>query len=221
MQVDGFRDRRDAGRRLADALAGRGPAAAPAVIVGLARGGVPVAYEVAVRLGAPLDVLVVRKLGAPGQPELALGALAPDGVRVLNADLVRQLGVTPPALDALAAQEARELERRARRYRSDRPPLDPAGRTAVLVDDGLATGASMRAAVAWARRRGAARVVVAVPVAARQAVAQLAQEADDVVAVAVPPWFDAVGAWYTDFSQTSDAEVVELLDLARARPLGG
>jgi predicted phosphoribosyltransferase len=215
MQADGFRDRRDAGAQLAARL-GSQPLEGPLIVCALARGGVPVGFEVATLLHAPLEVLIVRKLGTPGQPELALGALAPDGVRVLNTDLVRLLGVTPAEIDAITAREAEELARREREYRMGRPAPDLRGRCAILVDDGVATGASMEAAVAWARHRQASRVIVAVPVASDSAVARLAREADEVIAVDVPPRFNAVGAWYQDFSQTSDAEVLDLVSQARA-----
>lgn len=214
MQAEGFRDRRDAGAQLASRLAAK-PSNHQLIVCALARGGVPVGFEVATRLNVPLEVLIVRKLGAPGQPELAIGALAPDGVRVLNTDLVRLLGVSAAELDAITAREADELARREREYRLGRPAPDLLDKAAVLVDDGLATGASMEAAVAWARHRQAARVIVAVPVASDSAVERLAREADEVIAVDVPPRFNAVGAWYQDFSQTSDAEVLDLVSAAR------
>jgi predicted phosphoribosyltransferase len=219
MQAEGFRDRREAGARLASRLAAK-PSDHQLVVCALARGGVPVGFEVATRLNVPLEVLIVRKLGAPGQPELAIGALAPDGVRVLNTDLVRLLGVSPAELDAITAREADELARREREYRMGRPAPDLIDKAAVLVDDGLATGASMEAAVAWARHRRAAHVIVAVPVASDSAVARLAREADEVIAVDVPPRFNAVGAWYQDFSQTSDAEVLDLVAAARRHERG-
>ncbi|HVB37839.1 MAG TPA: phosphoribosyltransferase family protein [Vicinamibacterales bacterium] len=217
MQVERFHDRADAGRRLAarlEAYAGQ-----PGVhVFGLARGGVPVAFEVAMALGAPLDVLAVRKIGAPGQPELAVGALAPGGVRVLNDDLVRSLGVTPALIDRIAAREWQALTRQERMWRGDRPRPDLRNGTVILIDDGLATGASMRAAIAWARHQEAARVVVAVPVAAPATMSRLRREADEIVAVAVPAGFSAVGEWYDDFSQTSDAEVTDRLARAAGRP---
>ncbi|MDE3154603.1 MAG: phosphoribosyltransferase [Acidobacteriota bacterium] len=213
MQVDRFRNRADAGRQLAGRLAAH--AGRPGVVViGLARGGVPVAFEVARSLGAPLDVLAVRKLGTPGQRELALGAIAPGGVRVLNDDLVRAMGLSPPLIDRIAARELEELTRQERLWRGARPRPPLRGSTVVLIDDGLATGATMRAAVAWARHEGAGRVVVAVPVAAPDTVVRLQQEADEVVAVAAPATFSAVGEWYDDFSQTTDEEVT--ICLARA-----
>jgi predicted phosphoribosyltransferase len=216
MQAVDFRDRREAGARLAARLAQRHDLTG-AIVYGLARGGVPVAAEVAAALDVPLEALIVRKLGAPGQPELAIGALAPDGVRVLNDALVRLLAISDRDIAAIALAEARELERREREYRSGRPAADPVRRTAILIDDGLATGASMEAAVAWARARHAARVMVAVPVAADSAVERLEREADEVIAILVPPVFEAVGAWYEDFSQTSDEEVLARLAEADRR----
>lgn len=205
-----FTDRRAAGRELAAALVGRWPDAR-VIVLGLPRGGVPVAAEVAAALSAPLDVFVVRKLGAPGQQELAMGAIASGGVRVLNSALVRQLGVSAAALDAVADHELVELERRQREYRGDRPPLDLGGRTVVLVDDGLATGATMRAAVQAVRAGRPERVVVAVPVGAPEACAALAEAADEAVCLHAPSSFGAVGTYYSDFTQTTDDQVRELL----------
>jgi putative phosphoribosyl transferase len=213
-----FRDRAEAGAALAAALRDR--MAADGVLA-LPRGGVPVAAPVAEALDAPLDVLVVRKLGAPGHPELAMGALASGGVRVLNPALVDQLGVDDDTLARVTAAEQRELERREREYRGDRPPSDVAGRSMVLVDDGLATGATVRAGVEAVRARGAARIVVAVPVGSPDACARVREVADDVVCLHAPPSFSAVGAFYLDFGQTSDAEVQRLLaeaELSRRRP---
>jgi putative phosphoribosyl transferase len=208
-----FRDRRDAGRQLAERLlpwAGR-----PDVLVmALPRGGVPVGYEVARRLGAPLDVFVVRKLGVPGHEELAMGALATGGIRVLNPDVIEPLGITAEVIEAVAAREAGELERRERAYRGDRPPADVAGRVVILVDDGLATGATMRAAALAVRARGPSRLVVAAPVGAPDACQALSAVADETVCLLTPGWFSAVGAWYDDFSPTTDAEVRELLERA-------
>ncbi len=204
-----FRDRRAAGRALAVALAGYG---APGVVVlGLPRGGVPVAAEVADALGAPLDVIVVRKLGVPSQPELGMGAIGEDGVRVVDNDLIRRCGVSPAQLEAVEAHERAELARRARRFRGDRLPVHIEGRTVIVVDDGIATGGTARAALQVARAHGAARVVLAVPVAAPQAVRDLAGVADDVVALETPEAMRAIGYWYEDFSQTSDEDVVSLL----------
>jgi predicted phosphoribosyltransferase len=205
-----FRDRFDAGRQLAARLAhyaGRDDV----LVLALPRGGVPVAYEVARALGAPLDVFLVRKLGVPGHEELAMGAIASGGVRVLNEGVVRMLRPTDAAIGRVEAEERRELERREREYRGGRPPPDVRGRAVVLVDDGLATGSTMRAAVAALRRLGPARVVVAVPVGASETCAEFAGEADEAVCAREPDPFYAVGTWYDDFSQTTDDEVRELL----------
>jgi putative phosphoribosyl transferase len=175
---------------------------------------VPVAHEVARALGAPLDVLVVRKLGAPRQPELGLGAIGEGGVRVVNEALVRATGTRPGELATVEARERDELDRRARVYRGDRPMLPVEGRTVVIVDDGIATGGTVRAAIAVARAHGAARVVVGAPVAPADAVAELLEEADDVIIVETPATFAAIGQWYDDFSPTTDADVVEFLDAA-------
>lgn len=217
-----FDDRRDAGRKLADALA-RYAGRDDVVVLGLPRGGVPVAYEVARALGAPLDVCVVRKLGVPGHEELAMGAIAHGGVRVLNELAIETLGLDERVVDAVTRRELRELERRQRAFRGARPPLDLAGRTAILVDDGLATGSTMQAAVAAVRALRPARVVVAVPVAAPDVCASFRALADDVVCVDTPTPFFGVGLWYRDFSQTSDEEVQALLDEASFAflPLGG
>lgn len=180
-------------------------------VLGLPRGGVPVAAEVARALEAPLDVLVVRKLGVPGHEELAMGALAPGGRIVVQEDVLRELGLGRDAIAAAARAEAHELARREHAYRAGRPPLDLDGRTAILVDDGLATGASMRAAVGAARALGAARVVVAVPVAPPGAADPALLGADEVACLATPDAFDGVGCWYDDFTQTSDEEVLALL----------
>lgn len=205
-----FRDRREAGRLLAAKL----PAYAhrPDVLVlALPRGGVPVAYEVARALGAPLDVFLVRKLGVPGQEELAMGAVASGGVRVLNDDIVTALRIPERVIDAIAAREQPELARRERLYRGNRPPPDVRGRTVILVDDGLATGATMAAAVKALRQQHPARIVVAVPIASPDTCEQLSTEVDEVVCAAMPHPFHAVGLWYEDFSQTTDDEVRELL----------
>jgi predicted phosphoribosyltransferase len=176
-----------------------------------------VAFEVAQGLSAPLDVFVVRKLGVPGQEELAMGAIAADGVRVLNPKVLRMLPDTVRILAAVTATEQRECERREREYRDDRPAIELSGKTVILVDDGFATGASMRAAVAVAKRRGAARIIVAAPVGARETCADLGREADEVVCLAQPPDFFAVGQYYADFSQTADEEVRALLTRAGER----
>lgn len=203
-----YRDRNEAGQVLADRLTAL--IGAPDVIVlGLVRGGVPVARVIAERLGAPLDVLVVRKLGIPWAPEVAFGALGPAGVRVLNDAVARQLGTDDIA--EVERREQAELERREKLYRAGRPPLDLTGRTAVIVDDGLATGATARAAVQVARQLGARRVVVAVPVGSQEAYEMLASEADQVICAQRPPAFTAVGAYYDDFHEVSDDEVTEAL----------
>lgn len=204
-----FHDRHEAGRRLAEDLRDR--AGASATVLALPRGGVPVGAEVADRLRLPLDVFVVRKLGVPGHPELAMGALASGGVRVLNMDVVAGLGIPPHVIDAVARQEAIELARRERAYRGERAPLDVRDKAAILVDDGLATGATMRAAVVALRQRGVARTIVAVPVGAPDACEALAREADEVVCATAPEPFLAVGYWYEDFEPTSDDEVRTLL----------
>jgi predicted phosphoribosyltransferase len=208
-----FADRADAGRALATALESR-RGAADTVVLGLPRGGVPVAYEVAAALGLPLDVLVVRKLGLPWQPELAMGAIASGGALVLNDEVVRYLGGRDDAFEIVRAREQAELERRERDYRGDRPPLDMRNRTGILVDDGLATGATMEAAVRSLQALGASRVVVAVPVASPEARDRIAAVADEVVCLATPMLFSAVGQWYRDFGQTSDDEVRDLLSRA-------
>jgi len=211
-----FADRRDAGRRLAAALAAY--AGRPDVVVlGLPRGGVPVAHEVARALGVPFDVFVVRKVGVPGHEELAMGAIASGGVRVENPELMRQLGVEAAAFDRVAEREARELERREVLYRQGTPFPDLRGRTVLLVDDGLATGATMRAAVQALRLHGPARIVVAVPTAATETCDRFAREVDDIVCATTPEPFYAVGLWYADFTATSDEEVVALLDEERRR----
>jgi putative phosphoribosyl transferase len=187
------------------------------VVLALPRGGVPVAAEVAADLDAPLDVFVVRKLGMPGHEELAIGAIATGGVVVVNDELVRRVGISPEALDAVVGRETTELDRRERAYRNDRSPTEVRGKTVIVVDDGLATGATMRAAVAALGGMDPARVVVAVPTAPRTVVDELAAVADDVVAVSTPRDFAAVGQWYDDFSQTTDEEVGRLLEEAVRR----
>jgi predicted phosphoribosyltransferase len=209
-----FRDRREAGQRLAREL--HAYAHRPDVIIlALPRGGVPIGYEVAKELGAPLDVFVVRKLGLPWHDELAMGAIASGGVRVLNRDLMRVAGVTESELARVMAAEQAELERREHLYRGDRPFPDLHGKSAILVDDGLATGSTMRAAVEALRLEGPARVVVAVPVAAAETCDAFRDITDEIVCAETPEPFLGVGRWYADFSQTTDEEVHELLDRAR------
>jgi predicted phosphoribosyltransferase len=186
------------------------------VVLGLPRGGVPVAYEVATALHVPLDVVVVRKLGVPGHPELAMGAIASGGVRVLDDNVLRQLRVPAAALDSLARSEQIELERRERAYRGDRPPLSFEGRTVILVDDGLATGSTMRAAVLAVRRLLPSQIIVAVPVGAKETCRAVDELADEVICARTPEPFVAVGLWYQQFDQISDEEVRRLLATASA-----
>ena len=205
-----FRDRHDAGRQLAaqlDSYAHR----PDTLVLGLPRGGLPVAFEVAQALDAPLDIFLVRKLGLPGQEELAMGAIASGGVTVLNSEVVDLLGVPSHVIDAVAAREQRELERRERLYRDDRLPLDVRGKTVILVDDGLATGATMRAAVNALREHQPAQIIVAVPIAAPETCDALRAEVDKIVCAITPEPFYAVGLWYENFMQTSDDEVRDLL----------
>ena len=205
-----FDDRVDAGRALAKALAARKDLA-NAIVLALPRGGVPVGYEVALALGLPLDVLVVRKLGLPSQPELAMGAIASGGAVVRNEEVLRYLGGRADAFEQVKRREQAELERRELEYRGERAPLEMAGRDAILVDDGLATGATMEAAVRALRAADARRVIVAVPVASGEASDRIAAVADEIVCLETPIFFSAVGQWYRDFGQTSDDEVRELL----------
>jgi predicted phosphoribosyltransferase len=219
VRATAFQDRFDAGTTLAThlaAYAGRNDV----VVLALPRGGVPVGFEVAKALQAPLDVFLVRKLGVPGREELAMGAIASGGVQVVNEDVVEALDVPPERLAAVAAAEEQELERRLRAYRSDMPPPDVKGKIAILVDDGLATGSSMRAAVQALRRLDPARVVVAVPTAAAETCERLAAEADEVVCASTPRPFHAVGLSYRDFAQTTDAEVSDLLRRAASGAAG-
>jgi predicted phosphoribosyltransferase len=218
MKLRRFRDRREAGRLLAEQLASY--ANRPDVLVlALPRGGVPVAYEVAHTLDAPLDVFLVRKLGIPGHEELAMGAVATGGVRVLNDDIVRALRIPDHVIDAVAARERQELARREHLYRGDRPPADVRGRTVILVDDGLATGATMQAAIKALRQREPARIVVAVPIASPETCEELKTQVDDVICAITPDPFYAVGLWYADFSQTTDEEVRDLLGSAAREPV--
>ena len=205
-----FLDRADAGRILAEKLdkyAGRDDV----IVLGLPRGGVPVAYEVAKRLCVPLDVFIVRKLGVPGFEELAAGAIASGGVRVLNEDVMRALPNASEIIESLTASETKEVERREISYRDGRPAPELRGKTVVLVDDGLATGATMRAAVKALRQRDVARIVVAVPVGAPDTCRELEGEADETICAVAPEWFQAVGQYYQDFAQTSDEEVRQFL----------
>jgi len=202
-----FPDREEAGRRLAAEL----PALDRPIVLALPRGGVPVAAAVARALDAPLDVFVVRKLGLPMQPELAMGAVARGGVRVLNEDVLRQAGVPAAVLEEVTARERAEVEARERLYRGDRPAPALAGRDAVLVDDGLATGATMRAAVAAVRALGPRRVVVAVPVAPAETVIAFGRDGIELACVHVPDDFVSVGSWYRDFGQVTDEEVIRLI----------
>ena len=205
-----YQDRTEAGRLLAERLA-KYKNRPDVVILALPRGGVPVAYEVAQALNAPLDVFVVRKLGVPGQEELAMGAIASGGVRVLNEDVVQMLRIPEEVIEATAMIETEELERRERLYRGDRPGLDAQGRVAILIDDGLATGSTMRAAAVALRRLQPSRVVIAVPVAAGSTCDELSNEVDEVICAETPEPFYAISLWYRDFTQTTDDEVRELL----------
>lgn len=207
-----FRDRVEAGRRLADALSGL--AGEDVVVLAIPRGGVVVGAEVARAYGWPLDLVIPRKVGAPGNPELGLGAIAP-GIRVLDERMVEALGVRPEYLEREIAEQEREIERRSDAYRRGQPSEDVTGKVAVVVDDGVATGGTATAALRWARARGATRVILAVPVAPPEALAHLGKEADDVVVLATPEPFFAVGQWFLSFPQVDDDEVVRLLDEAR------
>lgn len=205
-----FKDRSEAGKELAkrlDAYSGK----KDTIVLALPRGGVPVAYEVARALHLPMDIIIVRKLGVPGNRELAMGAIASGGIRIINYDIVRLLNISQFAIDAVSQEEQEELERREKSYRGGWPPLDLDGRTVILVDDGIATGATIRAAVEALKRRGARRIVVAVPTASTDACNVLRDEVDDLICLTTPDPFIAVGRWYEDFSQTSDEEVSNLL----------
>lgn len=210
-------DRMAAGRALAGLLEGyRG---SDAIVLALPRGGVPVAWEIARALDLPLDLLPVRKLGMPGHAEYALGAIAGGGVRVLNPQALHGAAPDPEYLEQVTAREHRELERREQLYRGERPPPSLRGRTVLLVDDGLATGATMRAAVQAVRRQAPARIVLAVPVASREALAELRARVEEIVCPLVPDWLSSIGEWYLDFAQTEDARVLAILAEAWARPL--
>jgi putative phosphoribosyl transferase len=206
-----FRDRIEAGQLLGRELAARFVNASDAIVLALPRGGVPVGYEVAKAVGAPLDVFIVRKLGVPDHEELAMGAIASGGVRVLNHEVIDYARVTPQQLDAVTSREERELSRREAEYRGNRAPLDVRGRTVIVVDDGLATGSTMRAAVEALRAMEPKRVIVAVPVGAAQTCEEFREIADEIVCLRTPEPFEAVGLWYDDFTQTTDAEVHALL----------
>ncbi|NLG49018.1 MAG: phosphoribosyltransferase [Chloroflexi bacterium] len=210
-----FQNRVDAGRQLAQRLMAEYGNRSDVVVLALPRGGVPVAFEVAQQLRAPMDVFLVRKLGVPGQEELAMGAIATGGVRVVNPGVVRSLGISEEAIEAVAAQEQRELARRERAYRGDHPALDVRERVAILVDDGLATGASMRAAVTAVRLQKPSKVVVAVPVAAPDTCRSLEPLVDEIICLETPAPFFGVGAWYRDFSQLTDDQVRALLERAQ------
>lgn len=210
-------DRMAAGRALAGLLEGyRG---SDAMVLALPRGGVPVAWEIARALDLPLDLLPVRKLGMPGHAEYALGAIAGGCVRVLNPQALHGAAPDPEYLEQVTARERRELERREQLYRGERPPPSLRGRTVLLVDDGLATGATMRAAVQAVRRQAPARIVLAVPVASREALAELRARVEEIVCPLVPDWLSSIGEWYLDFAQTEDARVLAILSEAWARPL--
>ena len=213
-----FINRSDAGRQLAAVLAQRYAARGDVLVLGLPRGGVPVAFEIAMALDSPLDVFIVRKLGLPGHEEFGIGAIASGGVRVVDDTVLRAYGVDAETLDRITERERRELERRERLYR-DRPFPSIVDRVVILVDDGLATGSTMRAAVAALRAEGPREIVVAVPVGARETCAAMTELADDVVCLSTPEPFYAVGLWYEDFEQTEDEEVHALLERAAARPV--
>ena len=208
-----FEDRRDAGRRLARKLSRfRGERC---IVFGLPRGGVPVAYEISRSLGAPLDVFVSRKLGAPGQPEFGIGAVAVGGVRVLSADVIRRLGITDEYVERITATEVAEVNRRVRYFRGERPEPEVGGRTAILVDDGLATGVTAHAAVEALRLRGPGRLILAAPVCAAQTAELFRSRVDELVCLASPSDLGAIGLWYKNFDQTTDEEVMQLLVKAR------
>jgi putative phosphoribosyl transferase len=211
-----FADRVEAGRALAAAL--QGHVRPGAIVLGLPRGGVPVAFEVAAALGLPLDVFIVRKLGVPGHEELAMGAIATGGVRVLNQEVLDGLPITSDAIERVVAREMEELRRREAAYRGDRGPVQVQGRAVILVDDGLATGATMRAAVRGVRAAGASHVTVAVPVAASETCDDLQSDAEEVICASAPEPFRAVGLWYRKFAPTSDDEVRRLLARSGTEP---
>jgi putative phosphoribosyl transferase len=207
-----FRDRHDAGRQLAIRLL-KFSGLPNVIVLALPRGGVPVAYEIVQSIKAPLDLLIVRKLGLPGEEELAIGAIASGGIRILNEDVIQVMGVDQSTIDRVIERETAELQRRERQYRGDRPAPDLRDRAVILVDDGLATGASMLAAVRAVRTRNPAQIVVAIPTASTQAIYLLRQEVDEVLFVMAPEPFEGVGKWYGDFTQTTDQEVKLLLEV--------
>jgi len=209
-----FRDRPQAGQLLSKKLAGYANRE-DVIVLALPRGGVPVAREIARSLRAPLDVFLVRKLGVPGQEELAMGAIASGGVRILNQDIVQAMGIPAHVIDSVTSTEVQELARRERLYRGDRPAPDVMGRTVILVDDGLATGATMRAAVAALRRMKPSRIVIAVPIAAVPTRQEFAREVDEIVCLHTPEPFFSVGFWYDDFSQTTDEDIREMLEFEK------
>jgi putative phosphoribosyl transferase len=215
-----FRNRTEAGRVLAAQIK-PSVVGADVLVLALPRGGVPVGFEVAQALNADLDIFLVRKLGMPGEEELAIGAIASGGVRVLNHELIHYLRVPQAVIDEITTRELAELERRERLYREGRPPRPVLNRTVVLVDDGLATGATMLAASRALRPQGARRIIVAVPVAARQTCDEFRKEVDEIICAATPPDFRAVGLWYEDFSQTTDEDVRRLLEQAAPHPRAG
>jgi predicted phosphoribosyltransferase len=212
-----FQNRADAGRRLARRLEGYA-GRAEAIVLGLPRGGVEVAFEVAIHLGLPLDVFIVRKLGLPGYEELALGAIGSGGVRVVNQELVQQLPNAAAIIETVAAKEEEEIERREREYRAGQAPLELSGRTVILVDDGVATGATMRAAVTALRQRNVDKIIGAVPAGSAETCREFEKEVDEMICLMASDWFHAVGQYYEDFSQVTDDEVRRLLAAARSRP---
>jgi putative phosphoribosyl transferase len=208
-----FADRAEAGKRLAEALSGYA-GRADVLVLALPRGGVPVAYEVAQTLAVPMDLWLVRKLGVPGQEELAMGAIAGNDTRILNRDIINVLNIDRTTIDAVIVKEQAELERRNLLYRQGRPSPNVEGKTIIIIDDGLATGATMRAAIASLRQAGAAKIIAAVPVGAASTCGKVEQEADELVYLYTPEPFYGVGQWYSDFSQTSDESVLALLESA-------
>ena len=215
MTIERFTNRREAGKLLAERLVASYANSSNVMVLGLPRGGVPVAFEVALALHAPLDVLVVRKLGCPGNSELAVGAIAEGGIRVLNEDVVRILEIDTAVIEAITRQESQEMNRRVQAYRGSHPALDLRGKTVIVVDDGVATGSTLRAAIRSIRTHHPARIIAAVPTIARSTYREMLPEVDDMVALQTPEPFFGVGEWYTDFHQTSDAEVSALMQRAR------